>query len=405
MRKITMSEPVIVDQNTTEPILFGGQQFPVLRRKGDVLYIRFSGRKDSHESYGAYHKDPIFRSLDEGKTWHRHNNYTDWLAALPPLPNGDILQLDELPIVRDVTELPETDRVFTFFDMERRIFTVDEMYPYLGDKVAKEFKQFRIKAGTNEMVEEYAPVNWDKMPLEYQQGLIIRQFPDYSYKVDKNGTLWTTVPAFSVAEDGSLPVEALSLNILRSDDMGHSWDYVSTLWYDPTCNHPNAHLVEGFNENALEILDDGTMMMIVRTGSLHPFDPGDDSRPAPWLDITFSHDGGKTWDKPEKFYDFGIRPYSLRMGCGTYLMTAGRPDVYIRTCDDPHGKQWSEPIFALRTPEEDRYKAYYEYSCFNNGILAWDDHTAFLTYSDFQLKTPQGERAKSIVVRKLTFEE
>lgn len=404
MRKVIMSEPVIVDQNTTEPILFGGQQFPVMRRKGDVLYIRFSGRKDSHETYGQYDKDPILRSFDEGKTWEKVTRYQEWVEALPPLPNGDILQISELPVVRDLPELPPTHRTFNFFDVDRFVYTADELAPLLGDRVSNVFKFLRIKAGTGEMVEEYATVNWKNMPLLYQQNVVIRPHPDVQYKTDKNGTLWITCFAYSVAEDGSLPVDAYSVNLLRSDDMGHTWDYVSTVWYDPSLNHPHAHYVEGFNESALEFLDDGSMMLFLRSGSLHPFEPGDDDHPAPWLFITYSRDGGKTWETPQKFHDFGIRPYSLRMGCGTYLMTAGRPDVYIRTCDDPAGKEWSEPIYALRTPTEDRYKAYYEYSCFNNGILAWDDHTAFLSYSDFKLKTPKGERAKSIVIRKLTFE-
>ena len=77
---------------------------------------------------------------------------------------------------------------------------------------------------------------------------------------------------------------------------------------------------------------------------------------------------------------------------------------YIRTCNDPKGEEWDDIIPILTVPEEDVYERYWHYSCSNCGITSFDDNTAFITYSNFKIPAPQGEKAKSIVVRKVTIE-
>jgi hypothetical protein len=158
-------------------------------------------------------------------------------------------------------------------------------------------------------------------------------------------------------------------------------------------------------EAALEICDDGSFFMIMRSGSLSPFVIGDDDHPAPKCMITYSYDKGKTWTKPEIFYDYGVLPRSVKMNDGTILMTSGRPDVYVRACYDGKGKEWDDVIHVLDVPKEHQYNAYWEYTCSNNSLCVYDDTTAYLTYSNFQLKTPEGVRAKSIIVRKISIVE
>ncbi len=83
-------------------------------------------------------------------------------------------------------------------------------------------------------------------------------------------------------------------------------------------------------------------------------------------------------------------------------MASGRPGVYIRFCNNPNGEKWNDIIELLQVPQEELYTAYYEYSCSNPDILIFDEKTIFATYSDFRHNAPDGKRAKSIVVQKIT---
>lgn len=410
MRKLTIHDPVLISQSTTEPILWGAYQFPLVRRgeKGE-LYVRFSAIRDSRETYGQEDANPIYRSLDGGETWALYRHEEAWIEASPALPNGDHIQFAWHPIIRDLPPLPPVDdnrrRCKAVKDSGGAVYTVDELLPVLGDRVAKNFKARRIKAGTHEIVEELCPVRWDKMPATLHGDYVNRVFPTNEWRADKNGVLWMPVATCAyVAPDGTLGSAYMCTHLLRSDDMGHSWDYVSTIVYDDTYHTPDTAEVEGFNESALEILDDGSFLMFIRSGSLTPFRTDGVPYPIPKLYIARSYDQGKTWASVEPFADYGIRPYTIRLGCGTYMLTTGRPGVCIYTCDDPTGKEWSDRIPILAVPEEDKYKAYFEYSCSNNGLCAYDDHTAFISYSDFRHTAPNGERAKSIFIRKITVE-
>lgn len=409
MRNVSIGEPIVIAQSTSEPILFGGYQDPYIRcnAKGE-LFVRFNSRRDCHETWGQEDHNPVYKSVDSGESWEiLPDSLYSWITAQKPLPNGDYLQMREHPIVTDLPalpELPENRRNCSAIANTHSVYRVDELLPCLGNRVAKEFNAYRIKAGTREIEEEICKVNWADMPLSlFQDSFIARVFGG-RYQADKNGVLWMPVHAPFITPNGELGSRRSCLHMLRSDDMGHTWDYVSTVAYREEYNDPKAIDVEGFSESTLEILDDGSLFCIMRSGSLHPFQPGDDEHPAPKLYCVKSTNGGKTWSEPTQFYDYGILPVSVKMGCGVLIMASGRPGVYLRICDDPKAERWNDVIPILSVPKEDIYKAYFEYSCSNTGLCAYDDHVAFLTYSNFQLTAPDGRRAKSILVRKIVIE-
>lgn len=412
MGKVKVSEPMIIAQSTKEPILFGGYQDPFIRcNDKKELFLRYNTRRDCLETFGKEHTNPIFKSTDEGKTWEfLEEPLFDWITAQKPLPNGDYLQIGEHEVIKDfgeLPELPEYRKKCSGIACTRDVYLVDELLPILGDKIEKEFKAYRVKAGTNEVVEETCKVNWPNMPVSLYEGAILcRVFPavGYNYAIDKQGVLWLPVPAPYVTSDGKLGSQRSCTHMLKSDDMGHTWDYVSTIVYKEEYNNPNCIDIEGFNECAVDVLEDGTIYCILRSGSLHPFIKGDDEHPAPKLYCAKSKDEGKTWEEISPFYDYGVLPQMIKLNCGTHLMSSGRPGVYIRSCSEPDLKEWNDIIPIVAVPDEEVYGAYYEYSCSNTALCAYDEHTAFLTYSDFTLKTPNGERAKSILIRKITVE-
>jgi hypothetical protein len=86
-------------------------------------------------------------------------------------------------------------------------------------------------------------------------------------------------------------------------------------------------------------------------------------------------------------------------------MSSGRPGVYLRVSQDDCAKEWSDPVPVVEVPREDFHGKYYEYSCCNTGLAVTGPNTAVIAYSDFTLNAPNGKRAKSIMVRKITVEE
>ena len=68
MKKIILGEPVLVAQDTEQPVLFGGYQDPNIRRSEDgTLYVRFNARRDSWLTFGEEEKNPVYRSTDGGE--------------------------------------------------------------------------------------------------------------------------------------------------------------------------------------------------------------------------------------------------------------------------------------------------------------------------------------------------
>jgi len=405
MKKITVKNTVVIDQSSSESRLWGGYQIPLIRSANGALCVRFMGRKDAVESYGKEELDPVYTSLDNGKSWHRDTIDT-WRRMAPLLPNGDRLDLVQRGNITIDKPLPPK-RKMAHSSSEVYVYTIDELSG-LVEGLEKSFTVSRLCSGESEPRQESCPVRWKNMPVNFYKkegGAFITQISpaENDIKADQNGTLWLPVYA-DAAESEYEPIDSRfnSVHLLRSDDFGHRWDYVSSVYYDPACNHPDAYSVEGFNEATLEILDNGDFLMIMRSGSLHPL--RQDGRPFPKMFVVRSADQGKTWSEPEVFFDYGIHPHSIRTKDGTTLLISGRPGVYLRTCDDPEGRVWGEITELVHVPEEDVLTKYFEYTCSNADICITDEGRIFATYSDFTRTDAEGKLAKSILVSEITLE-
>ncbi len=417
MKKITLGEPILVAQSTTEPVIFGGYQIPFIRIAEDqTIYVRFNSRVDHYDTHGMEEANPVFRSRDGGVTWEREPDAKAFSRAGRTLPNGDILEMRETPGIANIDDatlqrfptISESRRDHTCGDLHYDLYTCEELAPIFGERVAKEFICNRLYAGSNEMVEERCRVNWDNMPIMRIDKSLVRICCTCHYDIDSNGTLWMPVFGGAVVTDGEANSRRYCTHLLRSDDFGHTWDYVNSIEYEEErYNTRNERLIEGFNECALTCLADDSILMILRSGSLHPFEPhiGDDEHPAPRLFAAKTTDGGKHFSYVKPFGEYGVRPTSVKLRNGTILLSGGRPGVNLRVCDDPNGEIWSEPIDILRVPQEDVYTGYWRYSCSNSDIAVYDAHSAFLTYSDFTHPALDGKRAKSIFVRKITISD
>ena len=404
MKKITVKNTVLIDQSSSESRLWGGYQIPFIRSADGALCVRFMGRKDAVETYGMEDMDLVYCSRDGGKSWTR-DTLAAWRRMAPRLPNGDRLDFVQRKNITVHTELPPSSKMLVG-SKEAYVYTMDELTG-LVEGLDKSFTVARMCPGESEPHEEISRVNWGNFPVNYyKDGAFLTQISpaENDLKADANGTLWLPVYANAPASAPEpLSSRFNSVHLLRSDDFGHSWDYVSSVYYDPACNHPDAYSVEGFNETTLEILDNGDFIMIMRSGSLHPLRQG--GRPFPKMFVVRSTDQGKTWSSPEVFFDYGIHPHSIRTKDGTILLISGRPGVYLRACDDPEGRVWGEITELVHVPEEDVLTKYFEYTCSNADICITDEGRIFAAYSDFTRTDAEGKLAKSILVSEICLQD
>lgn len=116
-----------------------------------------------------------------------------------------------------------------------------------------------------------------------------------------------------------------------------------------------------------------------------------------WL---VSEDGGNTWTEPEKFDRIGVWPQMLRLDSGVTLASYPRPGVFVRATNDPHGKEWDDPIAIL--PYVDKKTWFWGYdTCSYASLVALDERTALLVYSDFSIPDEEGKKRKCIMTRKI----
>ncbi|MBR7097992.1 MAG: exo-alpha-sialidase, partial [Clostridia bacterium] len=180
--------------------------------------------------------------------------------------------------------------------------------------------------------------------------------------------------------------------VFCSEDNARTWNVVSQInvndeIIEESKNH-KGHF-EGFGEVKPSVMPDGSVALLVRTGSNQP------------CYIMRSTDECKTWSKPVKFDEVGVRPFIMALDCGVSLASYGRDGLFVRATADPSGSEWQEHI-EIPFGEFGRVK-----SCYYTYMLPLDETSALLVYSDFYF-TPTGKEAdlgKSMIGRIITVEK
>ncbi|NUQ63866.1 MAG: exo-alpha-sialidase [Pirellulales bacterium] len=114
--------------------------------------------------------------------------------------------------------------------------------------------------------------------------------------------------------------------VVRSTDRGKTWQYLSTVAYDPAIG------LESFCEADLLVLPRGDVLCFMRTG-------GSGGTYTP-LYLSRSSDDGKTWSKPAPIADRGVWPSACRMQSGILVCTYGRPGNWLTFSLD-EGRIWT----------------------------------------------------------------
>lgn len=187
----------------------------------------------------------------------------------------------------------------------------------------------------------------------------------------------------------------LSVYVFKSTDNARTWNYISQITFtEEYMTHSNS---EGFNEPSMEVMPDGSVVMLMRCG--------DTDRPSY---IVRSTDGCLTWSKPEKFDDRGVYPQIMRMDCGVTVSTYGRKGLWIRSTSDRAGLEWTAPMEIELSPVESPQvcsnhpesgsSSYHRESCCYTGMLPLDHDTFLLVYVDFHYPIGRGFE-KAILIR------
>jgi len=171
--------------------------------------------------------------------------------------------------------------------------------------------------------------------------------------------------------------------LVRSQDKGRSWQYYSTIAYEPSMG------LEGFCEGSLIRLPDSMMLCALRnTGNGRLVGSG--------LYMTWSCDDGKTWSLlPQRvFCDYepitGIWPQLVYLPNGVLALSTGRPGLRIMFSPDGEGRCWTQQIEFPQGPAD--------HNPLSGGgematLIGIDDNELLFTYSG-----PKGVTAQRITV-------
>ena len=386
---LRISEPIIVSAGPESATTgWGVYQFPDLERLADGrLMIAFADSGDTIDAYGA--ERLCFTSADEGKTWQKANE-----RSLDPLrgvllDNGDRVQFIEQDSIRlkEGQQLPPVVGTMGKYNYHMAAEMPEEICP-------QGWVIHRVNEANPNGVDEIVKMDWPNMLIRSGMGILVPSQPWGRLRKAADGVLW--MPTFSCGLD---PVSGkfspyLNNYLLRSEDNGHSWQLVNTLAYDPE-EHLDDFLAydrEGYNENNICFAPDGSYIRLIRSD-------GAFSRVKSTMYLVRSTDKGLTWSEPIPFDDRGVWPQLVSLGCGVTLAAYGRPGFFIRVTEDPACLKWEDRIRLVEDGTRQN-----KTTCSYSDLVALNDHTAGLVYTDFTVKDANGIARKTILFRTITVE-
>ena len=385
--KLKLSEPVIISQAPPDIRNWGKWQFPGIHRLPDGrLQVNFHMGADSATAYGS--RPGSYISTDEGRTWLESKEETSArFAKIFKLPNGDWFQqkpLVSLPLTEISSRLPEP------IAFQKNTYTNDEYSIYSAADMPSDLQGWRFlrrPGGTSDWVEEQADVRIPGEVYWSVEGVLARP-KFWRIRMAPDGSLWAPHYARRIV-DGSFR-GILSTMFLRSTDFGRTWNWVSEIPYQPDQSaDPLWEKRQGFTEPDLTFLPDGSLFCLMRTTDGHGTGPCYGSR---------STDGGQTWSEAKIFDDLGVWPALVTLKNGVTLASYGRPGLYLRATSSADASQWGERVMLVG-PDPQPYS-----TCAYSDMIAMDDNSAMIAYSDFYIRDEEDRPRKTILVRKITVE-
>lgn len=393
--RLEISEPVVIASG--ENTGWGSYQFPYIcyTKSGDI-YARWAMRPDTIDLHNGKDYGSAV-SEDMGRTWR---DQTDADVVVPPTDVGNgkafwgfkkefAYKADFFDKYTPVSSNRGVDIYFAedVKELDRRIYG----------------KMFDVNTGK---ISEYeVNMNWRYMAVQrYPEsraltaGYMMASCGDIADVLFLDDGMYFCTYSAGFDINAKTKREAVtkycsysSAFVFRSTDGAKSWECISQISIDEEMFRDTDGF-EGFDEPMMEQMPDGSVVMLMRSGS--PKSPLDPNRYPCY--ITRSTDNCRTWSKPVPFGKVGVLPQIQALPCGVTLAVFGRPELFIRASADPSGLEWDEPIEIELTPDtSDR-------SCYYTKMLPLDDSSVLLIYTDFNYPDENGKKQKTVLVRKVS---
>jgi len=424
-------ERVIVRGIRPEEPLWGAYQFPRPFRIGDRIVVSVHITTDTISTYGAEAR--WFESRDAGQTWQPVSAAVACECGLllkngdrvyfPPESGVDISKYQLTPWGRytpgydfskpaEEGTLPVPDGLTCWMGGTTiQAYNADRLPPSLAKK---EWALVRLPAGQINPVAERAQVDWPYLTrvvhLEGNGKKILKSiFPRGNPKLGPDGAIW--VSAFS-GEGHLNPANGqyspyYSAELFRSEDNGRTFTRRAHMEYEADGKtYPYAS--GGFSDSDFEFMPDGSVVWFFRSNWF-----GSTGREWDPMYLARSTDGGVTWSKPARFSDVGTLPRLCALKNGATLVCYARPGMFVSVCENAGGTRWCEPLMLLDAGDRSRLAnvktekpVFHQWdgTCGNPELIACDDTSALLVYSDFYYPDESGVKRKTILCRPITVE-
>ena len=254
------------------------------------------------------------RSTDEGKTWEK---CTELRQTFCKLRDGTIMGVNELVVSFNPMEGRSELTVYVSRDDWQ---TVESFKAPIYIPLAKQFYSVRGL-------------------IELEDGRLLMTMYGWM-DGDRIREDWP-VTAFEHSPPVWIKARVI---VVESTDKGKSWQYLSTLSYNPHLGH------EAQSESDFIRLPSGRLFAAMRTG-IHGYrDPhGRENMDQPLL-AAWSADHGKTWSDPQRIYVkaekliTGIFPRVLVTEEGVLAVLRTRPDGSVIFSPDGEGSVWTDEV-------------------------------------------------------------
>ena len=288
--RVVIGSPVTIFRGP-EPDICAGHQM-IRLANGDIVVPmdRWEGGKVV-ESWAMI-------SADGGKTWRRARS--PWTGGLlGQLRDGTILMM-----AGTAEGPPQEPGVFSY-----RAVRGQDTWESLEPTTV--IARVAAVQGTGDDLQPfYGMFFWNRI-VEMPNGDLL--VTAYGYFEGDNEPIDVTWEPYREQAYGTPGFNKTRVVLLRSVDQGRSWDYVTTVSYDPSSGE------EGPSEPSLTRTHSGDLVCIMRTGRVNA------------LRVSRSSDGGVTWTPLELIPGtIGVAPFLITMQDGTLACVYGMKDDYWR---------------------------------------------------------------------------
>lgn len=378
---VRISEPVMISQAVKEEP-WGFFQFPSLGKADDgTLVVSWKMAEDSYISYGkeGTHATPMM-SKNEGNTWQPlDKNYRLHTKEYNlDLRNGDYLQITT-PRAKAIKEYGKFPKP-VYEDKRDAFFRVDS----LPEDLQGVYLWYRQKDGKDTII--HAKLYDPQLLRQSENGYMSVVWWGDMKELPNDGLVAGVYPAVYMNIFG-MPTHS-GVSFYQSEDKGLSWKIIGKIpfLFDGITDQLG---VIRYDEPAFEVLNDGSFICVMRTGSCSP------------MYQSKSNDKGHTWTKPEPIAPNGVLPRLLLLKNGVLVLVSGRPGIQIRFSFDGTGEIWSAPIELVPFMNEDGSYTR-DVSCGYASLIEAGDDSFYIVYSDFTKTNSEGDVRKSIWFRKVT---